>query len=290
MELQIYSPSEDGFIKEIKWNHEEIKKEVADKVAYYKGLVYSDSQIKEAKSDRATLNKFLQALDAKRKEIKKQCMAPYEEFEARMKEIMAIVNEPISLIDGQIKEYEESQRSMKLAEIKELFGTIGFQDFVKFDSIFDQKWLNASVTMKKIEELMKAELFRIGSDVAAINALPDFSFEALEVYKKTLNVSSAIQEGTRLADIAKRKAEHLAEMQRRKEEQEKEAANTEEAEREEPPIPEPEEQEAAEVKPVTEEPMQPEKQEVSFRCWLSMEDATALKGFFESRNINFEAI
>ena len=29
MELQIYSPTQDGFIKEITWNHDAIKKEVA---------------------------------------------------------------------------------------------------------------------------------------------------------------------------------------------------------------------------------------------------------------------
>ena len=31
MELKIYSPTEDGFIKAIEWNHEEIKNEVAEK-------------------------------------------------------------------------------------------------------------------------------------------------------------------------------------------------------------------------------------------------------------------
>lgn len=30
MELKIYSPTEEGFLKSIEWNHEEIKREVAD--------------------------------------------------------------------------------------------------------------------------------------------------------------------------------------------------------------------------------------------------------------------
>ena len=38
MELKIYSPTEEGFLKSIEWNHEEIKREVAERVRYYKNL------------------------------------------------------------------------------------------------------------------------------------------------------------------------------------------------------------------------------------------------------------
>lgn len=98
MELKIYSPTEEGFLKSIEWNHEEIKREVAERVRYYKNLAYTDDQIADAKKDRATLNKFVQELEATRKAVKKQCLAPYEDFEKKIKEIVQIVNEPIQLI------------------------------------------------------------------------------------------------------------------------------------------------------------------------------------------------
>ena len=94
MELKIYSPTEEGFLKSIEWNHEEIKREVAERVRYYKNLAYTDDQIADAKKDRATLNKFVQELEATRKAVKKQCLAPYEDFEKKIKEIVQIVNEP----------------------------------------------------------------------------------------------------------------------------------------------------------------------------------------------------
>lgn len=86
MELKIYSPTEEGFLKSIEWNHEEIKREVAERVRYYKNLAYTDDQIADAKKDRATLNKFVQELEATRKAVKKQCLAPYEDFEKKIKE------------------------------------------------------------------------------------------------------------------------------------------------------------------------------------------------------------
>ena len=65
MELKIYNPSEDGFIKAIEWNYDELKAELVKKLEYYKGLVYTEDQIKEAKADRAKLNALTTAIDEK---------------------------------------------------------------------------------------------------------------------------------------------------------------------------------------------------------------------------------
>jgi len=49
MELKIYNPSEEnGFLKAIEWNYEELKAELSQKLEDYKGLVYTEEQIKEA--------------------------------------------------------------------------------------------------------------------------------------------------------------------------------------------------------------------------------------------------
>ena len=50
-------------------------------------------------------------------------------------------------------------------------------------------------------------MYQIGTDVVTISKLPEFKFEAMEVYRKTLDMNQAIQEGQRLADIQKRKLE-----------------------------------------------------------------------------------
>lgn len=292
MELKIISPSPEGFVKAIEWNHEEIKQEVAAKVEYYKNLVYTDDQIKEAKKDRATLNKFMEALESKRKEIKKQCMEPYNDFEARMKEITAIVAEPIALIDSQVKEYEEKQKAEKQEAIKSRFTAAGFYTFVTLEQIFNPKWLNASVSMKKIEEELNEKRIQIEKDVQSISNLPEFSFEAMEHYKNTLDLAGAIREGQRLADIQKRKAEQEAERARQEAEKAAEmAAQQEQAEtmnKASGSVP-------AEnfMQPPAEEPQAPAEQEkrwISFAALLSTEDALALKEFFNSRSIKFKAV
>lgn len=221
MEFKIISPQEGGFIKEIQWNNEELKKEIAAKLTDYKTLVFTEDTIKDAKTDRANLRKLREAFEKERKRIKKLCLDPYDSFEKQVKELVAMIDEPIQLIDAQIKEVEQAKKERKRKEIEALFETIGFQVFVTLDSIWDEKWLNASISMNNIEEQMKSRMYQIGEEVYTIEKLPEFSFEAMEVYKKTLDLAQAIQEGQRLSDVQKRK-EAFAEEQRKKEEESKE--------------------------------------------------------------------
>lgn len=161
MELKIISPGENGFLKEIQWNQEEVKAWVAARVQDYKNIAYTEDQVKDMKKDRADLNKLRTAFESERKRLKKVCMEPYNLFEQQVKEVVALIDEPIQLIDSQLYELEERRKQQKKKDIEALFDTIGFQTFVTLDNIFDQKWLNASVSLGKIEEQMKSIMYFI---------------------------------------------------------------------------------------------------------------------------------
>ena len=81
MELIVKEPA----MQSITFNFDELKQEIGASLEKYKGLVYTDATIKDAKADRAALNKFRDALETKRKEIKKRSMIPYEAFADRSK-------------------------------------------------------------------------------------------------------------------------------------------------------------------------------------------------------------
>ena len=208
MELKILSPGAEGFIKAIEWNNEEIKAEIAEKVSTYKMMVYSDDQIKEAKADRAELNKFVKALEDKRKEIKGLCLAPYENFEKQMKELVAIVNEPIQVIDDQIKAYENEQRAKKAEEIKAYYATKNCD--IPLEQFYDKKWENASTSMSSVKQAIDSKVEEISADLKIIRDEKEYIFEALEAYKKTLDIRYAMAEINRLKDLAARKAEYEA--------------------------------------------------------------------------------
>ena len=293
MELRIMSPQENDFIKEIQWNNEELKQEITATMQEYKSLAFTEENIKDAKADRAKLNKLRTAFENERKQIKKQCMEPYTKFEKQVKEIVALIDEPIALIDSQIKEVDDQKKAQKQKDIEELFGSLGFQNFVTLDKIFDPKWLNASMTMSKIEEQMKSQMFQIGHELETIRKLPDFAFEAKELYKKTLDMNQAIQEGQRLAEIQKRKLAYEAEQKAKVEEQKRqeELRQKEAAQR----AAEQESQGTIAEAPEMEEkpPVEPEHQKadpimsIDFRAWGTREQLMNLRQYMIDNHIRF---
>lgn len=304
--------------EKIAFNYEELKQELSDKVKMYETLVYTDDQIKSAKADRADLNRLKKALNDERIRREREYMRPFNDFKTQINEIIGIIDKPAGLIDKQIREYEECQKQEKEKRIAEYFESRSHLEWLTMSMIFDIKWLNASVSMKSIQEAIDSRMAKIESDLAALDRLPEFAFEAIETYKTTLDLNKSIAEGHRLSEIQKRKADQerikteqekeRTEQERLRKEQENAKAEQEEtlrnqmmsflAERgRQAAAVTPEEiaesakayREAANVNGVH---MSEElsKQWVSFKAFLSVADARALKEFFESRTIEFSRI
>lgn len=232
MELKIYNPQVDGFLKSIDWNFDELKEEITKKSSDYLNLVYSDDQIKDAKQDRANLRKLVTALENKRKEIKKEIMVPYDDFASKEKELVEIINGAIENIDTQVKGYEEGLRQEKLAKVKEIYKEcIGDLDrTIPFDKIFKESWLNVSTTLKSIKEEIITIRGKIDGDLKIINAENSpYIYEMKEEYLKDFDLMAAMAKKQQLEDTAKKKA--LYEEQKRKEVEERERKRKEEAAR-----------------------------------------------------------
>ena len=274
MELKIYNPREDGFIKVIECNYEELKAELSQKLEEYKGRVYTEEQVKDAKADRAKLNALATAIENKRKEIKKQCLQPYEKFEAQIKDLLAVIKEPVALIDSQIKGYEEEKKAKKLEEIKALFEKLkdvaGEElEFVSFEQVFEIKFLNASTSLKQVETVINNIFNSIKCNLKTIADLKEYSFEATEVYKETLNLNEALEKARYMVEIAKKKAEEERKEQEKKEEVKEVVPDLQEAE--EP---------ATDVK----------REWTAFEAYLSTEEAKMLAAWLKLNNIKIRRI
>lgn len=275
MELKIYNPREDGFIKAIEWNYDELKAELVKKLEDYKGLVYTEEQIKEAKADRAKLNALATAIDDKRKQIKKQCLQPYEVFEAQIKDLLAVIKEPVALIDSQIKGYEEEKKQKKLEEVKALFERVkdaaGEElEFVSFEQIFEDKFLNASLSLKMVETVIGNKFNSIKHDIKTIAELKEYSFEATEVYKETLNLNEALEKAKYMVDIAEKKK---AEEERKEQEKKEEVKEI-----------------TPDMQDVKESATDVKREWTAFEAYLSTEEAKMLAAWLKLNNIKIRRI
>lgn len=235
MELKLINPNESGFLQHIEWNSEEIRKQVEMMMSAYTDVVYTEDTMKSAKDDRATLNKFKKVIEDRRKEVKKKCMEPYEQFEKEVKEITALIDKPISMIDSQIKDYEEKQKAEKKAQIKAAYDeSIGdFEADLPFERVFDTRYLNATFSLSKAmsEVIEKIEKFK--TDLATIDSLDSkHKLNVRDVYVRTLDLSQAMAEDRRLRELEERlEADRRAKEEAERKRQEAEAAKREEAER-----------------------------------------------------------
>ena len=276
-------------------NYDEIRARVEKKATEYGNNYYSEENRDLAKKDRAKLNKAKKAISDFRIAKKKEYLEYFNGFERQTKDLEDLIDKAVLRIDAQDKAFEDKRKAEKQKAIEELFASMGFQNFVTLEKIQDPKWLNASVSMKSIEDQMRSKMYEIGDDVLTLHNLLEFGFEATEVYKQTLDINKAIKEAQRMSEIAKAKAE--AETRRKAEEESRKAA--EEARRKAEEERKTQEKAAEEQRaamamamtpPVQDSQPEPQKMVVKFEVELTTEDATALREFFQSRNITFRAI
>lgn len=270
--------------EKISFNFEELKQGITEKAAMYKSLVYTDEQVKEAKADRATLNKLKTDMNDERLKLEREYMKPFNEFKAQVNEIIKIIGEPIAAIDTQIKGHEEKKKAEKREKIESYIADVELNHAEKLQGIkipFIDKWLNASVSMKSIEDEIFNFVEGVAKDLETLSKLPEFGFEATEVYKTSLDINRAISEAQRMSQIAKAKAEREALI---KAQEEAKKAEQELAKAMNPPV------EATSSKMEQVEPQTVPKSWVNFSAYMTVEQARELKKFFDDRGIDFKAI
>lgn len=229
MEFRLINPTEDGFLRRIQWNKEELEAAVRAKIAGYENVVYTEENIKAAKNDRAELNKLIKAIEERRKQVKNIINEPYAVFEAELKEITALINEPVALIDQQVKAFEEKQKEEKKAAIKATYDeNIGdLAEVLPFEKIFDSRYLNQTYKLATAQKEIVDKIDTVKTDLETIDSLDSkYKLNAKDVYIKTLDLSKALAENKRLADLEEKLE---ADKRRKAEEEERKAAEAKKA-------------------------------------------------------------
>lgn len=210
-------------------NFEEIKANVQASMELYKSMTFTEDTLSEAKSTVATLRKLSKHLDDKRKDVKRKCMMPYEEFEDKIKELQNIIAEPIELITRQTREYEDKRTKQKKEEIQQIYDDCieGMQEYIPLERIYDRTWENKGTSAKKIKEAIETYVDNAKMSVETIkNMHSEAEQRALEAFKKTLDLSVAVNLITKYeadkAEILKREQERKAAEEERKRQEEKE--------------------------------------------------------------------
>ena len=261
----------------IETNGEELKAWLSEKLTQYNEIVVTPETIKAAKDDKAKLTKLRAALEERRKEVKRQCMAPYEDFERKYKELLALIDEPIGKIDTQIKALDEQEQQEKYNRVKDYFGccmtsSLDVPIAVNFDRILNPKWKNKTMKEDALEKEIWDTLCRIKADVEELNSY----YTGSPHYTAIMNT---YMQGYDKACALAYAAALIQQEQRRQEAQR--AAQ--------PPVREPE----PTPEPSVQQPVQPQNEPRItgvFRVTGTKQQIIALRDFMRENQITFEIV
>lgn len=170
-----------------------ISEKLKEEADYILSLECNEETYKEVKKFKASFNKQYEALDSKRKEVKKQILAPYDEFEKMFNLYIKQVFDPVKAeVSQKVTEVENGLKTTKRLNVLEYFDeyvkakNVEFLDFADMD-------LNINLTVKEtaLKKEIKEKVDRIASEIEAIANLEN-STEVLVEYKKCLNMAQAV--------------------------------------------------------------------------------------------------
>lgn len=279
MELKIeqYTPA-----TAIQFNYAELKQELQEKADMYASIVYTAETVKDAKADRAKLKSLQKTLNDERIRREREFMEPFNEFKAQINEIIRIIDTPVMTIDTQVKAFEDAEKEQKRADVVALWDSLDKPDFLTIDNVWSDRFLNKTATMSGIQNDMETFINRVKMDLATLANIPADDV-AIDTYKRTLNVASALEESNRIRKIQEAaEARKRAEAERAAEEAARNAAVTAQQ------AAEAQEQTAVE-ETVTEAP-QSDSAPISakwmkFEAYMTIEQAIVLRDFCKANGI-----
>ena len=183
----------------IGFNFEEIKEKLNSELEIYKNMIFTEESKTEAKKTIASLRKLKKSVNDKKLEVKKSFMIPYTNFEAQVKELDNLIDEPINFINNQVEEFERKRVEEKKALISEIYTEIMAEHeeasgYPPLQRIYDSKWENATTTKKAITEAIAERVDHVEKDLGIIRSMgSEFEDKGIEKYKATLELSDAIE-------------------------------------------------------------------------------------------------
>lgn len=212
-------------------NFDELREQLNNYLEQYRGAAFTEESRVFAKTVVSELRKLKKAVNDRKIEVKKAFMQPYEEFDSKTKELMALIDGPIELIDSQVKVFEKKRAEERKRLIRDIYEEKAGElaGYGPLEKIYSAKWENASTSRKKIEEEMEQAFFSIRMDVESLKLMrvdPDVVGFALDKYKKGDTAIESMRKANEFAELMekRKKAEEEAARKRLEEEEKKRAA------------------------------------------------------------------
>lgn len=200
----------------ISCNFDQVEQAIKGTLAEFEGVVFTEDSKTYAKKQVASLRKQKKEFQENLRDAKNQYMAPWNEVETRAKNLIALYDEPINFINGQVQAFEEKRIREKKEEIEAVYNELvpeDLQDYIPLECIYGAKWDNATTNMKTVKKEISEIVTKTQGEISVISSMGSDKVQAaLALYMANRNLAAAVKY---ISDYEVKKKEILAQQERR---------------------------------------------------------------------------
>lgn len=158
-------------------NFDEVKSSVEAYASQFSGITFTETEVSKAKDFKAKLNAQIKLIDETKKSVKKKWNEPYDAFEKKCKDLIAVLQKAVDPISKQITDFEDAAKAKKRQVVLELIERIIREpQYIDIEKVITasgsipikEQWLNKTTSMKSIESQIRAEMDKAKADYAVL--------------------------------------------------------------------------------------------------------------------------
>lgn len=203
-------------------NFEEVKAAIGEALEQYDtDTAVTEQTVNDAEKTRAHLRRVKDQVEQYRKDAKSAYLEKFSKLEAQCKELSGLIEQPITAIDGKIKQYEDEVNSKKWTELNLFFCSINPPKWLYLDDIINPKWKNKTATLDKLRQEISTAVCKAEDEFAELETLYGQSPLWTAISERFMSCKDKSQTLVYAAQIERQHSEEekrAAEIQRQREE------------------------------------------------------------------------
>lgn len=153
-------------------NFQEVKAAISEALEQYStDAAVDENTVKNAEKTRAHLRRVKDQVEQYRKDAKAAYLEKFGKLEEQCKELAGMIEQPISAIDGKIKEFENAESEKKYIELETFFAQLGAPEWLNLSDVINPKWKNKTATIDKLRTEISESVCSIEDQYADLQNL-----------------------------------------------------------------------------------------------------------------------
>lgn len=182
-------------------NFKALKAQLDAEMEKYQGATVSKETYRDAYKSRADLKKMIDALETKRKSVKRDYLIPYEVFESEYKIMITSLNDTWTNLDKQIKDIDQELVEEKKITIIEMIDERLAKEPEHIDkfvrscnwAMWSKKWENKGTKFEDVVFEFENNVKGIKGDFELISAHDPYAPQMLERYTQDGDLSACLR-------------------------------------------------------------------------------------------------